>query len=73
MSATIKETVKETKESEDYVSIKDITSNKFFTNFTIVVDKEAYENSMDGVAVMTLGMSVNHGITGTVLMIHCPI
>lgn len=54
---TIDETVEETKNSEDLVSIKDITHNDSFTQFTMVVDQEAYENSLDVFATMTLGMS----------------
>ncbi|WP_226654789.1 hypothetical protein [Pseudalkalibacillus hwajinpoensis] len=57
ITTTIDETVEETKNSEDYVSIKDITYNDSFTKFTIVVDQEAYENSLDGFATLTLGMS----------------
>jgi PBP1b-binding outer membrane lipoprotein LpoB len=57
ISTSIKETVEETKTSEDFVSIKDITYNKSFSEFTMLVDKETYENSMDGFASMALGMS----------------
>jgi hypothetical protein len=57
ISTSIKETVEETKTSEDFVSIKDITFNKSFSEFTMLVDKETYENSMDGFATMALGMS----------------
>lgn len=57
IGTSIEETVEETKNSEDFVSIKDITHNDSFSNFTVVVDKESYENSMDGFATMTLGMS----------------
>jgi PBP1b-binding outer membrane lipoprotein LpoB len=57
ISTSIKETVEETKTSEDFVSIKDITYNKSFSEFTMLVDKETYENSMDGFATMALGMT----------------
>lgn len=43
--------------SGDYPSIKDISYNKDFTKFTMVVEKEAYENSMDGFASLGLGMA----------------
>lgn len=43
--------------SGDYPSIKDISYNNDFTEFTMVVEKEAYENSMDGFASLGLGMS----------------
>ena len=57
IGTSIKETVEETKNSEDYSSIQDITHNDSFTKFTMVVDQETYENSMDGFAALTLGMS----------------
>ncbi|MFJ8065377.1 hypothetical protein ACIQYS_12170 [Psychrobacillus sp. NPDC096426] len=53
---SIMESVEETKNSEDFASIKDITSNDSFSAFTIVVDKAAYENSFDGFAALGLGM-----------------
>jgi hypothetical protein len=57
MKTNLLETIEETKNGEEYVSIKDITYNDSFSKFTLVVDKEAYENSMDGFAVLTLGMT----------------
>ncbi|WP_394173883.1 hypothetical protein [Guptibacillus hwajinpoensis] len=57
IGASIEETVEETKNSEDFVSIKDISHNDSFSKFTVIVDKESYENSMDGFATITLGMS----------------
>jgi PBP1b-binding outer membrane lipoprotein LpoB len=57
ISASIDETIEETKTSEDFVSIKDITHNGSFSEFTMVVNKEKYENSMDAFATMSLGMS----------------
>ncbi|MEI5909408.1 hypothetical protein WAK64_20480 [Bacillus spongiae] len=53
----VTQTVTDTKNSEDYVSIKDITYNDSFSEFTMVVDKASYENSMDGFAVFGLGIS----------------
>ncbi|PMC35720.1 hypothetical protein CJ195_18210 [Bacillus sp. UMB0899] len=53
----ILETVEETKNSEDYVSIKDVTYNDSFTEFTLLVNKGDYENSMDGFAAFGLGLS----------------
>ncbi|MFF3024559.1 hypothetical protein ACFVRR_18210 [Gottfriedia sp. NPDC057948] len=50
-------TVNATKESKDFVSLKDITYNNDFSEFTLIVDKSAYENSMDGLAAFTFGMS----------------
>ncbi|MEO2075853.1 MAG: hypothetical protein ABGX20_10810 [Bacillus sp. (in: firmicutes)] len=58
MKANIIEVVNETKQNkEDYKSIKDITYNDSFTEFTMVVDKSVYENSMDGFAAFGLGMA----------------
>ncbi|MFC7063045.1 hypothetical protein [Halobacillus seohaensis] len=51
------ESVEEVKNSGDYSSVQDITYNDNFTEFTMVVDQKKYENSMDGFATMTLGMS----------------
>lgn len=41
----------------DFPSIKEITYDKNFTEFSMVVDKEAFENSFDGFAVLGLGMA----------------
>jgi hypothetical protein len=49
--------VEEMKNSEDFQSFKDITYNDDFSEFTVIVDKGKYENSMDGFATMTLAMS----------------
>ncbi|MEC2078422.1 hypothetical protein, partial [Metabacillus fastidiosus] len=57
LEKSILETIEETKNSKDYVSIKDITHNDSFSEFTLVVDKAKYENSMDGFAALGLGMS----------------
>lgn len=51
------ESIEELKNGEDFASIKDIQHNKKFTEFTLVVDKEGYENSFDGFAVFGLGLS----------------
>lgn len=47
----------ETKSSEDFPSIKDVTHNKKFSEFTLVVDQETFENSFDGFAALGLGMT----------------
>lgn len=51
------ESIEEMKTSEDFVSIQDITYNPSFSEFTMIVDKAAYENSMDGFAAFGLGLS----------------
>ena len=53
----MKESVEEIKNDEDFQSIKDITYNDSFSEFTVVVDKAAYENSFDGFATFGLGMA----------------
>jgi hypothetical protein len=57
MKKGVIESVNEIKSGKDYTSIKDITYNDDFSEFTLIVDKSAYENSMDGFAVLGLGMS----------------
>ncbi|MGO5014985.1 hypothetical protein ACTQ5K_24540 [Niallia sp. Sow4_A1] len=57
MEASLEESIKEMKGSDDYVSIKDITHNKSFSEFTLVVDKEKYEDSMDSFAIFSLGIT----------------
>ncbi len=56
MEDGVLEYVKEIKESGDYVSIKDVTHNKSFSEFTLAVDQELYENSFDGFVSMGVGM-----------------
>jgi len=51
------ESVEEMKNSEDFVSIQDVTYNKSFSEFTMLVDKAAYENSFDGFAAFGLALS----------------
>ncbi|GAA0339772.1 hypothetical protein GCM10008967_32670 [Bacillus carboniphilus] len=53
---SITQSVDEMKNSEEYASIKDVKYNDSFTEFTLVVDQAAYEESMDGFAVFSLGM-----------------
>ncbi|WP_173918680.1 hypothetical protein [Halobacillus sp. Marseille-Q1614] len=57
LETSLKDTIKETKNSEDYISIKDITHNHDFSAFTMVVNQSDYENSMDGFAALTLGIA----------------
>ncbi|WP_243292017.1 hypothetical protein [Bacillus sp. FJAT-47783] len=56
LETSMNETIEETINSEDYVSIKDITHNHSFSEFTLEVDKGKYENSFDGFAALGLGM-----------------
>ena len=57
MEESIKEYVEETKNSEDFSSIKNVSFNKSFSEFTLVVDREQYEDSFDGFAALGFGMS----------------
>ncbi|MHA6260068.1 hypothetical protein ACXYMX_09135 [Sporosarcina sp. CAU 1771] len=57
MKASITESIDEMITGEDFMSFIDIKYNKNFSEFTLVVDKEAYENSFDGFASFGIGMS----------------
>ena len=54
MEETLIETIKEMENNEEYPSIKTVEYNNAFTEYTIVVNQEAYENSMDGFAIFGL-------------------
>ncbi|AYA76002.1 hypothetical protein DOE78_11445 [Bacillus sp. Y1] len=51
------ESIEDMKNNEDFVSIQEITYNKSFSEFTMVVDKTIYENSMDSFVIFGLGLS----------------
>lgn len=57
LETSVKDSIEEMKTSGDFVSLKDITHNDSFSEFTLLVDKAAYENSMDGFAALGYGMS----------------
>ena len=57
METGLLETIDEIKDGEDFVSIKDVKYNKSFSEFTLVVDQEMFENSFDSFASMGIGMS----------------
>ncbi|URT69011.1 hypothetical protein [Cytobacillus firmus] len=57
MQTELEKTIADTKNGEDYPSVKEVTNNKDFSEFTLEVDREAYENSFDGFAVFGLGLS----------------
>ena len=52
------ENIEDMIESGDFVSIKDVTYNHDFTEMTLIVDQNAFENSFDGFAVFGIGMIV---------------
>lgn len=56
MNNSLIEYIDEIKNSEDYKSIKDITYNKTFSELTLVVEQEKFENSFDGVVALGLGI-----------------
>lgn len=49
--------VDEMTNSGDLPSIQDIKYNKSFSEFTMIVDRNAFENSFDGFAVLGIGLS----------------
>lgn len=53
----INQNIDEIKNNEDYTSIKDITANNSFSEFTMVVNQEEFENSFDGFAAVGLAIS----------------
>ncbi|MFC5559093.1 hypothetical protein ACFPN4_08220 [Ureibacillus thermophilus] len=57
MKTSLLETIKDLKNGEDFASIKDVEYNKDFSEFTLWVDRNEYENSFDGFAVFGLGLS----------------
>ncbi|MGM9949933.1 MAG: hypothetical protein ACI33P_07385 [Lysinibacillus sp.] len=56
MEDGIVEMIKEVVESDDYPSIKEISYNKDFDEFDVKVDRELYENGLDGFAILGLVM-----------------
>lgn len=42
---------------DDFASIQDITYSRNFQELTIIVDREGFENSLDGFALFSLGFS----------------
>jgi len=57
MKTSVTTYVDEIVNDEDFASIQDIKHNGSFSEFTVVVDKAAYENSFDGFAMLGLAMS----------------
>lgn len=56
MAASVEETKTDLVESGDFPSIKGVETNKDYSHFTLSVDREAFENSFDGFATMSVGM-----------------
>lgn len=57
MENDINSTIEDITTNEDFTSIQDIKANKNFSEFTMVVDQEAFENSFDGFAALSLAFS----------------
>ncbi|MFJ7731656.1 hypothetical protein ACIQXF_07135 [Lysinibacillus sp. NPDC097231] len=53
----ILETVEDIKNSDDFASIKDVSNNKSFTEFTLTVNKEQFEGSFDAMASIGLALA----------------
>lgn len=52
----INEYLEELKSSEEFISIEDVTTNKSFSEFTMIVNQESFESSFDGFAALGLGI-----------------
>ncbi|WP_370222322.1 hypothetical protein [Cytobacillus sp.] len=57
METELQKTIEDTKNGEDYPSVKEVSHNKDYSEFTLEVEREAYENSVDGFAVFGLGLT----------------
>lgn len=56
LEESVLETVEEIKTSDDFTSIKDVTYNKSFTEFTLTVNKEQFDSGFDGMSSMGLAI-----------------
>lgn len=56
LEKSVIETTEEIKTSGDFPSIKDVSYNKAFSEFTLSVNKEEFENSLDAMA--SLGLAI---------------
>lgn len=57
MEASILKSNDDMKNSGNFKSIKDITTNKSFSEYTITVDQAAFKNSMDGMVGLGVAMT----------------
>jgi|LSQX01.1.fsa_nt_gb outer membrane lipopolysaccharide assembly protein LptE/RlpB len=57
MKESLEKTMDEIAGGSDFPSIKEIKANKSYTEFTMVVEREIYENSFDAFATFSLGLS----------------
>lgn len=56
MAKSIEETKMDLVESGDFASVKNVETNGDYSKLTLEVNREAYENSFDGFATMSLGL-----------------
>ena len=56
IEADLNDAIDEIKNDDEYASIQDITANDSYSEFTMVVDEEAFANSFDGFASLGLGI-----------------
>lgn len=56
LAKSVEEAKTEIVESDDFPSVQKVETNKDYSKFTVSVDQEAFENSMDGFATMSLGL-----------------
>ena len=56
LAISIEEAKNDITESSDFPSIQSIEASSNYDSFTVNVDYEAYENSFDGFATITLGV-----------------
>lgn len=56
MAADLTKQIEDIKHDENYVSIEDIQFNRTFSEFEVIVDREAFENSFDGFITISLGI-----------------
>jgi PBP1b-binding outer membrane lipoprotein LpoB len=57
IAASVEESMTSLKSGEDFASIKDVEYDKNFSEFTLVVDKEAFQSSMDSFAALAISIS----------------
>jgi outer membrane murein-binding lipoprotein Lpp len=57
IAASVEESITSLKSGENFTSIKDVEYDKNFTEFTLIVDKEAFQSSMDSFAALAISIS----------------
>ena len=57
LSEELKKTIADFEGGEDFPSIREISYDKEFETFTVTVDQEQFENSLDGFSLFGLGLA----------------